>query len=254
MVIVLITPAVVYGKNCCGPCDTYYDGSCDCTRFPPRKSCLEFYQLNGLRVTGRYRLMVNNYLVTVICDQETMGGGWTVIQRREDGSINFNRNWSEYKFGFGELTGDMWLGNELIHQLTKSSAAPKKSELLINMRKNNDLSDGIAYYAKYDTFKIDNEASRYILDVSGPSGDAPYPSGLLYQRSRRFSTKDMDNDYSSQKHCGDLKKGGWWFGHCLEKMYLNGLYKFVNAEDAIAWHYNSTVHPEFVEMKIRPNL
>lgn len=33
----------------------------------------------------------------VFCDMEANGGGWTLIQRRENGSVNFQRNWRDYK-------------------------------------------------------------------------------------------------------------------------------------------------------------
>lgn len=33
------------------------------------------------------------------------GGGWTVVQKRTDGIVQFQRTWSEYLDGFGDLTG-----------------------------------------------------------------------------------------------------------------------------------------------------
>ncbi|XP_059154816.1 angiopoietin-2-like isoform X2 [Physella acuta] len=56
-----------------------------------------------------------------MCDTTTDGGGWIVIQRRVLGSVNFSRNWDDYKNGFGSLRGDFWLGNDWISNLTQSS-------------------------------------------------------------------------------------------------------------------------------------
>jgi len=52
------------------------------------------------------------------CDATADGGGWLVIQRRKDGSVDFNRDWVDYEEGFGELTGELWYGLCPIHCLT----------------------------------------------------------------------------------------------------------------------------------------
>ena len=45
-------------------------------------------------------------ITNVYCDTVTAGGGWLVIQRRIDGSVDFNRYRSEYEDGFGNLQDD----------------------------------------------------------------------------------------------------------------------------------------------------
>ncbi|KAK0058573.1 BpsFReDn5 [Biomphalaria pfeifferi] len=48
----------------------------------------------------------------VMCDTETEGGGWLVIQRRFNGELNFYRGWQDYKKGFGDyVNGEFYLAS-----------------------------------------------------------------------------------------------------------------------------------------------
>ena len=68
--------------------------------------------LQGHNESGVYSLQINNVTssVDVFCDMETDGEGWTVLLKRQDGSVDFYRNWADYKNGFGDFEGEHWLG------------------------------------------------------------------------------------------------------------------------------------------------
>jgi len=60
--------------------------------------CYELQTKGGVHVSGVYPIqLVSGDVILVMCDMDRGGGGWTVIQRRIDGSVNFTRNWTEYK-------------------------------------------------------------------------------------------------------------------------------------------------------------
>ena len=39
---------------------------------------------------------------------------------RNQGGVSFNKDWQAYKVGFGNLSGDHWLGLEHMHLLTEN--------------------------------------------------------------------------------------------------------------------------------------
>ena len=218
----------------CGLCKCLADGHYDCTSFPPQQDCLQFHQM-GQRTSGIYLIKKDGFnLIASYCDMETMGGGWTVIQRRVDDKVDFNRNWHAYKVGFGILTDGFWLGNDNINFLTK-----KESELLINMR---TVGETEMTYVKYYNFRIGDESTDYMLTVSSPSGNASSINNFSTLNNIKFTTKDNDNDNSSI-NCAVKWSGGWWYDYCWRYTYFNGLYK------DIAWNYPEKL--SFVEMKIR---
>ena len=91
---------------------------------PPATSCLDHYH-QGVRSDGVYDIHVNGKVVSVFCDMTTDGGGWTVFQKRVDGTVDFYRVWDDYVKGFGDPDTNYWLGLEVIHQLTSGDSSTR---------------------------------------------------------------------------------------------------------------------------------
>ena len=129
---------------------------------PVYKNCAEPYKA-GKRTSGVYKIDPDGAGVfDVYCDQTTAGGGWTVFQKRLDGSVNFYRGWNDYKKGFGNLNGEFWLGLDKIHRLTKT-----KSKLRVDLEDFNRNT----VYAEYSYFAITDERSKYKLSLGTYSGN-----------------------------------------------------------------------------------
>ncbi|KAL3864189.1 hypothetical protein ACJMK2_005895 [Sinanodonta woodiana] len=117
---------------------------------------------------------------------DTDGGGWTVFQRRVDGSVNFDRLWTDYKSGFGNAYTEYWLDLESIHKLTSQRNATFRVDLIAPGPPERSA------YAVYSSFDVGDESSKYILTVDGYSGNA---GNDLYQHiGKMFTTTDNDND------------------------------------------------------------
>nr|XP_040024620.1 fibroleukin-like [Gasterosteus aculeatus aculeatus] len=138
---------------------------------------------------------------------ELDAGGWTLLQRRQDGGVSFNRTWDEYRSGFGELDGgEFWLGNNMMHLLTRD----RDMVLLVEL----EGFDGVMEYAEYEHFRVGSERMRYRLTVgaySGTAGDALRFSKSYDHNNRAFTTPERDNDRYPSGNCGAYYSSGWWF-------------------------------------------
>ncbi|XP_034735774.1 mucin-5AC-like [Etheostoma cragini] len=197
----------------------------------------------------------------VFCDMELDGGGWTLLQRRKDGSVSFNRTWAEYRSGFGELDGgEFWLGNNMIHLLTRDRDMMLRVEL--------EDFNGVMEYAEYEQFRVASERLRYRLTVggySGTAGDALRFSRRYDHNNRAFTTPDRDHDRYPSGNCGAYYSSGWWFDACMAAN-LNGRYyvgSYRGVRDGIFWGTWQNISNEYyptndrqsfksVTMMIRP--
>ncbi|UJR10670.1 hypothetical protein I4U23_014865 [Adineta vaga] len=212
--------------------------------------CSEVY-LAGKRTSGIYEIWprTSPKPFRVLCDMDTDGGGWTIIQRRGDYSqqSNFFVTWSSYRRGFGDLTRDFWLGNEKIHTLTNQD----EYRLHIDME---DFSDQ-SRFVDYEWFFITNEQTKYTLNLGRYLTTSTGGDSLSYNRGMRFTTRDQDNDQSMSSQCAENYKAGWWHTGCT-LANLNGLYLRGNDSTATGVFWNNWLGAKYslktCEMKVRP--
>nr|XP_036851856.1 angiopoietin-2 isoform X5 [Manis javanica] len=212
------------------------------------RDCAEAFK-SGLTTNGIYTLTFPNSTeeIKAYCDMETGGGGWTIIQRREDGSVDFQRTWKEYKVGFGNPSGEYWLGNEFVSQVTNK----QRYVLKIHLKD----WEGNEAYSLYEHFYLSSEELNYRIHLKGLAGTAGKISSIS-QPGNDFSTKDADNDKCICK-CSQMLTGGWWFDACGPSN-LNGMYypqrQNTNKFNGIKWYYwkGSGYSLKATAMMIRP--
>ncbi|XP_022111527.1 ficolin-1-like [Acanthaster planci] len=182
----------------------------------PAANCQEILDA-GISTSGVYTIQHNGETMQVYCSMES-GAGYIVFQRRINGSVSFNRTWQEYAEGFGDLTGEFWLGNEKLYDLTRTG----KWELVITLR----AFDGQNATVRYEDFKIESVGEKYKLEIDDFHTVAEHAGDSLHN-GQEFSTEDRDNGDSGSRNCAAMFHGGWWYKKCNSNKFksnLNGLY------------------------------
>ncbi|KAJ3595738.1 hypothetical protein NHX12_005041 [Muraenolepis orangiensis] len=178
-------------------------------------NCHELF-VKGETSSGVYTIEpLSGKAFQVYCEM-TAEGGWTVIQKRQDGSVDFDQLWQAYQKGFGNLNGEFWLGLENIHALTKDG----DHVLKVQFSDWKDESESVAM-----PFSVGAEDTKYALHIqpAGTTGNLESSLATDATSGLPFSTRDHDNDHKSDGNCAKHLSGGWWFSNCGHSN-LNGRY------------------------------
>ncbi|KAL4676415.1 hypothetical protein H8959_010560 [Pygathrix nigripes] len=212
-------------------------------RIPFPRDCGEEMQ-NGAGASRTTTIFLNGNRerpLNVFCDMETDGGGWLVFQRRMDGQTDFWRDWEDYAHGFGNISGEFWLGNEALHRLTQAG----DYSMRVDLRAGDE-----AVFAQYDSFRVDSAAEYYRLHLEGYHGTAG--DSRSYHSSSVFSARDRDPN-NLLISCAVSYRGAWWYRNC-HYANLSGLYGSTVDHQGVSWYYwkGFEFSVPFTEMKLRP--
>ncbi|XP_053193700.1 angiopoietin-related protein 6 [Scomber japonicus] len=204
---------------------------------------------SGETTSGIYLLRPQsaNRLLQAWCEQTQAQGGWTVIQRRQDGSVNFFRTWEQYKQGFGNLDGEYWLGLEHLYWLTKQAQYKLRVAL--------EDWQGRQVFAEYDSFQLEPESDWYRLRLGQYHGNAG--DSLSWHNNKAFTTLDRDKD-SYTGNCAHYQKGGWWYHMCahsnLNGVWYRGGHYRSRFQDGVYWaeFHGGSYSLKRVSMMIKP--
>ena len=217
----------------------------------------------GYTESGVYPIWIKQKFQSIYlrCDMDTANSetskrGWSVIQRRVNGKINFEKGWDDYVRGFGSLTSEYWVGLENIYHLTLQNELLYDGTVYFKypqLRIDLEDWDGIKAFVEHERYAILSKESNYRIDIiygtHGPAVLGKYPSAL---NPVEFSAFDADNDQSPGTNMARKYRSGWWWFRLYPSGSLNGPYPKIEGKMSaynIYWVYWERINPNNTALK-----
>ncbi|XP_043113876.1 angiopoietin-related protein 3-like [Puntigrus tetrazona] len=172
------------------------------------KDCAEVFS-RGQKSSGLYVIKPDESQPFLVKCEFTEEGVFTVIQRRHDGSVDFDQSWEKYEDGFGDFSSEFWLG------LKKIYAIARQGHSLLHVQIEDWRKEKHFFLLQYI---LEDAVFNYTIHLKLQTGESS--SALEEHAGFRFSTKDH-NDGNPDPKCAQDYTGGWWFSVCGD-INLNG--------------------------------
>src|SRR6218665_3897507 len=105
--------------------------------------------------------IVSSNLTVNVC---AVSGQYMIQQNFGNSTDFFRRSWAEYKIGFGDPSGNYWIGNAVLYNLTSVFCACSANFYALN-------TAGIWYIRSYKKLFVGDETTGYKLTTQGPGGN-----------------------------------------------------------------------------------
>ncbi|ESO85001.1 hypothetical protein LOTGIDRAFT_168263 [Lottia gigantea] len=177
-------------------------------------------------------------------------GGFTIIQQREhlSQSTDFNKNWIEYRNGFGTLHGNFWLGLEKMYKILQNN---NTNGFNLHIHFFDTVYSQCTW--QVDKFNLEGESSNYTAIFKNAYFlysdwcDGMFTS--LTPDSRPFSTFDHIS-YPDNFNCTGREESGWWFADDVNCSFSNINSKRID-DDIVIETANGTVRARKVIMQVK---